>query len=41
MIKTPFVGRRWNVTRNINKHAIAAYEDAQRRRRFSAARQPT
>jgi hypothetical protein len=37
-IKTPFVGRRWNVTRNINKHAIEAYEDAQRRKRFSAAR---
>jgi hypothetical protein len=37
-IKTPFVGRRWNVTRNINKHAIAAYENAQLRKRLSATR---
>jgi hypothetical protein len=37
-IKTPFVGRRWNVTRNINKHAIAACENAQLRKRLSATR---
>lgn len=35
-IKCPFVGRRWNVSRNINAKAREAYDEAKRRGRTAA-----